>query len=185
MSKGRNKTVSEKLLEKALDKANRADNTIHPTRLNRLNVLRMAYGDLVEGATRQTIEEKLLKGEYGLEYKKSSVKGICYELYDMIKLDFQAEKPILKEKLYAMLQDIYFDARQNGDRSNALKAISEIAKITGIYTENSPKASLSLKSGDNEITIDFGLTMNTESSSEINDFNAPTIINETEAEIIN
>lgn len=122
--------------------------------LERLNVVKECYNDMLNGALMSHVMDKLQKGEYGngKKYKYNEAYQVFHDAKNLIKLDFEVEKPFLKEQLYLYLMDIYTNCRESDDRYNAINAINSIAKLTGMY-ENGQKINIE---SQGEIKISFG-----------------------------
>lgn len=119
---------------------------------------------MLNGALMSNVIDKLKNGGYGdgRKYKYDEAYKIFFEAKNLVKLDFEMERPYLKEQLYLYLMDIYTDCKTANDRYNAINAINSIAKITGISDEGKQKINIESK-GD--ISISFGF--NKEDAEEI------------------
>ena len=121
--------------------------------LEKINLIKDVYNDMLNGAMMSNIIDKLKEGGYGKKYKYDQAYKIFCEAKNLVKLDFAIERPFLKEQLYMYLMDIYTDCRTSNDRYNAIQAINSIAKITGISDEGS-KINIESK-GDIKISFGF------------------------------
>lgn len=122
--------------------------------LERLNAIKGAYNDMLNGALLSNVMSKLQNGEYegSRPYKYKEGYLIFLEAKNLIKYDFEVERPFLKEQLYMYLMDIYADCRESKDRYNAIQAINSIAKLTGI----TDKQQINIEStGDVKISFGF------------------------------
>lgn len=124
------------------------------SKFRREQAIRYVVNDILQGATYSVLQEKLAEDGYGIDYcyKQSSRNRIIADARKRIKEDFKEQLPHLKEDMMARLLDVYTECRDLGDRGNALKALEQIAKITGM---NEQKINVEGKI-DNNITIDFG-----------------------------
>lgn len=122
--------------------------------LKRINAVKYAYQDLLSGGTFTSVCKKLENEEYGegIKYTHREAEKVFGEAKKLIRIDFEMERPYLKEQLYAYLADIYKDCRENGDRYNAIQAINSIARILGL-SDNKQQVQIQTDSG---VTIKFG-----------------------------
>lgn len=116
--------------------------------------IRYVINDIIDGGVYSVIIEKLMNDEYGVgkKYVKGTAKQIIKCARERIKEDFAEQLPQIRENLTSMLMDLFTDAKQMGDRTNAIKAIQEIAKLTGAYEPTKVEAKVE------NIIIDFNLT---------------------------
>lgn len=122
-------------------------------------MLQCVYRDVINGIPQSIIEEKLKNDEYGVgkKYESDNLKFILLSVKRMIMSDFENEKPLLKQKLYAQINDVYQDAKTAKDRANALKSIELIMKLTGL---NEPNKQIEINTNSNTgvVKIKFGLS---------------------------
>lgn len=111
------------------------------------------YNDILNGATYSVLINKIVNAEYegcnGFKYTKKSAESIVGRVKQTIREDYKQDREELKERLSTMLFDVYTEAREMGDRQAALKAVEQIAKMTGV--NEAQKMEVSQK-----VTIDFG-----------------------------
>lgn len=121
--------------------------------------IRNVINDLMNGGVYSVIKQKLMEDEYeiGKKYTGGSAKNILIEARKRIKADFEEQLPDIRASLTNMLYDLFTEAKEIGDRMNAIKCLQEIAKLTGAY--EAEKHEVKVK----EITIDFNLLNNNES----------------------
>lgn len=121
--------------------------------------IRNVVNDLMSGGVYSVIMSKLMEDQYGLDkkYNESTAKTIIQCARARIKQDFEEQLPDIRAQLTNMLMDLFTEAKEMGDRMNAIKSLQEIAKLTGAYSPE--KVDVKLK----EITIDFNLLNNDES----------------------
>lgn len=118
--------------------------------------IRNVVNDLMDGGVYSVIKEKLMEDEYeiGKKYTESSAKNIIKFARARIKQDFEEQLPDIRASLTNMLYDLFTEAKEIGDRMNAIKCIQEIAKLTGAY--EAEKKDITIK----DLTIDFNLLNN-------------------------
>lgn len=116
--------------------------------------IRNVVNDLMDGGVYSVIKEKLMEDEYeiGKKYTESSAKNIIKFARARIKEDFEEQLPDIQAQLTNMLLDLFTEAKDMGDRMNAIKAIQEIAKLTGAYSPQKVEAKVE------NIVIDFNLS---------------------------
>lgn len=118
--------------------------------------IRNVVNDLMDGGVYSVIKEKLMEDEYeiGKKYTESSAKNIIKFARARIKQDFEEQLPDIRASLTSMLLDLFTEAKDMGDRMNAIKCIQEIAKLSGAY--EAEKKDITIK----DLTIDFNLLNN-------------------------
>ena len=118
--------------------------------------IRNVVNDLMDGGVYSVIKEKLMEDEYGIgkKYSESSAKNIIKFARARIKQDFEEQLPDIRASLTSMLLDLFTEAKDMGDRMNAIKCIQEIAKLSGAY--EAEKKDITIK----DLTIDFNLLNN-------------------------
>ena len=116
--------------------------------------IRNVVNDLMDGGVYSVIKEKLMEDEYGIgkKYTEGTAKGIIKFARKRIKDDFEEQLPDIRASLTNMLYDLFTQAKDMGDRMNAIKCIQEIAKLTGAYEPTKVEAKVE------NIVIDFNLT---------------------------
>lgn len=115
---------------------------------------REIYKCIVRGETRDSIVTKIMTdywglGNAGLKDKAIAEKYVAAVRKQMQK-DWEEERKDLKPILVKSFQDIYNDCRNNNDRYNAISAMRELSKLTGMYEPE--KIDLTM---DGEIEISF------------------------------
>lgn len=115
--------------------------------------IRHIINDLLDGAVCSVIIAKLTDDTYevGKKYCKSTAMQMFKEARRRIKADFEEQLPEIKSSLTNMLYDLFTEAKEMGDRMNAIKCIQEIAKLTGAYEAQKVEAKVE------NIVIDFNL----------------------------
>lgn len=118
--------------------------------------IRNVINDLMDGGVYSVIKQKLMEDEYGIgkKYSEGTAKGIIKFARKRIKDDFEEQLPDIRASLTSMLLDLFTEAKDMGDRMNAIKCIQEIAKLTGAY--EAEKKDITIK----DLTIDFNLLNN-------------------------
>lgn len=141
------------LIEKKYKKGENKDKGRHHL------AVRNVINDILNGATYSVLKAKLMEDEYelGYKYSKGQVDRIVREARDVIKKDTEEQMPTLKEDMLARMLDVYTEARDMGDRMNALKALDQINKMFGMYQEKL-KVDADIKQ---EVIIDFGYDKDT------------------------
>lgn len=136
------------LIEKKYKKGENKDKGRHHL------AVRNVINDILNGATYSVLKAKLMEDAYelGYKYSKGQVDRIVREARDVIKKDTEEQMPTLKEDMLARMLDVYTEARDMGDRMNALKALDQINKMFGMYQEKL-KVDADIKQ---EVIIDFG-----------------------------
>lgn len=134
-----------------------------PERARKQLAIKQIVNDLLNGATRSIIADKLTNDEYGLGrvYKgQCACDRFIKEAREVIAADMAEQLPSMRNDMMIRLLDVYTDARECGDRGNALKALDQLTKLTGMY-EQALKVDGNLKT---EIIIDFGFESEEDSS---------------------
>lgn len=116
--------------------------------------IRNIINDIMDGGVYSVIIQKLEEDKYeiGKCYKKATAKHLISEARARIKADFEEQLPDIRASLTNMLYDMFTEAKEIGDRMNAIKCIQEIAKLTGAYTPQQVEAKIE------NYVIDFKLT---------------------------
>lgn len=129
---------------------------IHHSRCRKEQAVRCVINDLLDGGMYSAIYIKLTEDKYGLDYKysASSAQRIITDARKRMKEDYAEALPQFREQMTHMLLDIVTEAREQGDRGNAIRAIQEVCKISGVYEPE--KKEVTVK----EMTIDFNLLNN-------------------------
>ena len=118
------------------------------------NAKKNCINDILAGATYSVMMDKLLNDKYdiGYKYSKAQAERAIYQARDIIRKDFQESMPHLLDDTVSRLLDIYTSAREINDNANAIKALQEIGKLSGLYVD---KVKLDANI-DNNVTINFG-----------------------------
>lgn len=126
----------------------------HHSKIRREQAIRNVCNDILNGATYSVLYSKLIEDEYGLNYKysQSTAQKIITASRKRLKEDYKEALPEMRETLTNVCLDILSDAKLMGDRMNAIKAVQEIAKLTGCYEPTKVEAKVE------NIVIDFNLT---------------------------
>lgn len=117
-------------------------------------VKKLIVRDILLGKTRSQIIDKIQSNgytHYG-DCSNATANKLYNDAKNVIVDDMQETMPLMRNKVMNQLNDVYNDARNNNDRSNALKALDQINKMSGFY-ENKISVDANVKT---EIVIDFG-----------------------------
>lgn len=112
------------------NKGNRRNNI---RELTKFNAVKHIYNDCLLGMTESMIVNKLVDDFYdiGKKYSQAYAYTLLAEVKAMIRDDMEKEIQDIRINLMAKAYDTYADAREHGDRSNAMSALNFISKITG------------------------------------------------------
>lgn len=129
-------------------------NDKHHSKLRHDDAIRNVVNDILDGATYSVLFQKLTEDEYGLDYKysQSMAQKIITKARKRMKEDYKEALPQMRETLTNICMDILSEAKQIGDRMNALKAVDYVAKLTGAYEPTKVEAKVE------NYVIDFKLT---------------------------
>jgi bifunctional pyridoxal-dependent enzyme with beta-cystathionase and maltose regulon repressor activities len=118
-------------------------------------LVRYIINDILNGATRSVLVQKITEDAYNIDYKYSVAAADKYirEARDILKEDFDEMLPTLKQDMANRTLDVYTECRELGDRFNALKALESINKMFGLYEEK-VKIDANVQ---NVVEISFGL----------------------------
>ena len=112
------------------------------SKMRQENAVRNVVNDILNGAVYSVVFQKLIEDGYGLDFKysKSMAQKIITAARKRMREDYKEVVPNMKELLTNLCLDILSECRDSGDRQTALKAVQEVAKLTGSYdpikTEN-------------------------------------------------
>lgn len=120
----------------------------------KLLAIRYITKDILNGLGYSEIHYKMQNDEYGIGHKYSDtrINILIGEARKYIKEETKEMIPLLREDMIARFNDVYKECREQGDRANAIKAMTECGKILGLY-ENKVEVKGNLKQ---EIEINFG-----------------------------
>lgn len=115
------------------------------------NAIKHVYNDLLMGATDSVVSNKLQEDTYeiGKAYTHDYSYKILAEAKNMLIKDMESELQNIRIGLMAKAYDTYTDAREHGDRTNAIAALNFISKITGALDPRYGQTNVQ------NITIDF------------------------------
>ena len=129
--------------------------------------VKLIYNDILNLAGYNTIKKKVMEDEYGLGYKYS--KGCFDDMYslamDEIREDYKKQKENINEKLVAVINDIAYEARENGDSRSALKGVELLMKIFNVAQDNNKKT-VEVQTPSSTVKIKFGFGDEEESKEE-------------------
>lgn len=152
---------SHKLINKLLENSPLNNPIQNQKTVEHINAVKCVYNDIINGEPKSVIAEKLKNDLYGIGRKYISQTGInkiYSEARKCLILDFDEERPYLKEQLYTYLKDIYADCKRTGDHYNGINAINSIAKLLGLQ-EGAKQPTLQVNTKDG-VTIKFGFNDN-------------------------
>lgn len=139
----------------------------HDTKVSKEVLVRHVINDILNGATYSVLHAKLVEGLYCPNqddeeqvklYSRSSFNAarLISEARRRIKADTDEMIKHKREDAINRALDVYTECRELGDRMNAIKALDQINKLTGVYEHNiNVKGQL-----DSNIIISFGLNNN-------------------------
>lgn len=93
--------------------------------------------DLLNGMSRFQVQRKLQEKQYESQVKEKepspkSISALIKESYDRCKLELKEERDEQRAMMYSRVLAVYEDAVANGDRSNSLKALSQLIDLMGL-----------------------------------------------------
>lgn len=118
--------------------------------------------DIVNGLSRSKVVKKMKDDGYYMSFKTSEyTDGSMSTAYDdavkMLKVEFDGKKDELRNVVYERYLNLYNEALQANDRTNALATLKEMTRMLGL---NEPEL-YNIKE-DKRIIIDFGFDNNDE-----------------------
>lgn len=122
-------------------------------------VLDAVVCDIINGKSKSDIYFKLKNAEYP-NMKKGLADPTIKEYYDAamsrLRYDREEKEEALKDKLYAMYQNLYNEAMESGENMQAKSILDSIVKMAGI-DKPKPTVQISPEQNDNgKISITFG-----------------------------
>lgn len=116
--------------------------------------------DIIEGANRETVVRKMKNNEYNMSFKTSdyadnTILRMYKEAHRWLKVEQEGDKEQLRDIFYERYLNLYKNALQANDRTNALATLKEMTRMLGL---NEPEK-LNIKE-DRKIIIDFGFEDN-------------------------
>ena len=122
--------------------------------------------DLLNGMSRFQVQRKLQEKQYESQVKDKdpspkSISALIKESYDRCKLELKEERDEQRALMYSRVLAVYEDAIANGDRSNSLKALSQLTNLMGL---NEPgKVEVKGEITNNlRVKVNFGISSNDE-----------------------
>ena len=93
--------------------------------------------DLLNGMSRIQVQRQLQEKQYespatATEPSPKSISALIKESYDRCKLELKEERDEQRALMYSRVLAVYEDAIANGDRSNSLKALSQLTDLMGL-----------------------------------------------------
>lgn len=124
-------------------------------------VVSQIYCDICNGLTTNDCITKLTEGMYEIgRYKDNPVSSrtayrLIHKALDLMKEESEQERTTLRSVMYNRLLAVYQDSIQNNDRSNAIRSLEVMGKLTGMFnTEN--QTNVLINNNKDNVTIQFG-----------------------------
>lgn len=112
--------------------------------------------DIINGKSKSDIYFKLKNGEYP-NMKKGLADPTIKEYYDAamsrLRYDREEKEEALKDKLYAMYQNLYNEAMLGGENMQAKAILDSIVKMAGL---DKPKQQINIQTETGDLKINFG-----------------------------
>lgn len=124
-------------------------------------LVQQIYCDICNGLTRSECVHKLQNGMYEIgRYKDKNLKQAqAYRLVqksvNLMLEESEKERNIMRSELYNRLLSIYQDAVEQNDRSNAIRSLEVMAKLTGMFSSDN-QTNIQINSADGDVKINFG-----------------------------
>lgn len=122
--------------------------------------LNQLWVDVMNGYSRYELLRRLEVDYYGWDsdkWSRSKRYELLKEAYNKCKLELTEKRDDLKMVMFNRYLSIYQDAVESRDRSNALKALDSITKLSGIAEPDKVDITQDVK-----VSIDFGLNKDEE-----------------------
>lgn len=117
--------------------------------------LNQLWTDIMNGFSRYELIRRLEVDYYGWgsdKWSRSKRYEVLKEAHDKCKMELTEKRDELRQVMYNRYLSVYQSAVENMDRSNAIKALDSIVKLSGISEPE--KVDITQ---DVHVTIDFGL----------------------------
>ena len=116
--------------------------------------------DIIEGANREKVINKLKNNGYNMafktsDYNESTMLKMYKEAHRWLKVEHDGDKQELRNLFYERYLNLYENSLKSNDRTNALATLKEMTRMLGL---NEPEK-LDIKE-DKRIIIDFGFDNN-------------------------
>lgn len=130
--------------------------------LQKLTAMKCIYTDLVKGVQRSEIMNRLRADYYGIGVKWSNEHNntVYDEALKILRDDMAVEMRDLRIGILSKAFDVYKEAREAHDRTNALKALNFISQITGALDPKYAQTHVQT------VTIDFNFSDNEDNETE-------------------
>lgn len=112
--------------------------------------------DLINGYNRLDILTKLRDDQYSIPTKhlnQVALYNYIKKAYAQLSDLMEEERQLQRELFYNRMSAVYNDAMVHNDRTNAISALKELAKVAKLYDQQENKVEIT----DNKVTIKFGL----------------------------
>lgn len=122
-------------------------------------VLDAVVCDIINGKSKSDIYFKLKSGEYP-NMKKGLADPTINEYYaaamSRLRYDREEKEEALKDKLFAMYENLYNEAMEGGENMQAKAILDSIVKMAGL---DKPKTAIQINNTEKDgLTINFGFT---------------------------
>lgn len=132
-------------------KTNKGNRRLRLASVTKFNAIKKAYKELLLGKPKSEIRDALTNDDYGIgkKYAENTSKDLVEVAQRLIMEDMEGELQNIRIGLMAKAYDVYSDAREHNDRTNAMSALNFISKITGALDPRYGQTNVQ------NITIDF------------------------------
>lgn len=121
----------------------------NPKLRRNLAIKNIIWQEMLKGVPTRRITQNLKENVYNTgEIPAKDAKLLVAQVVHDIKKEYEDTIPVMKERLTATLFSILERCAVDNDKSNAIKAVQEIAKLTGAYSSH--------LNGQSKIKISFG-----------------------------
>lgn len=122
--------------------------------------------DLLNGMSRFQVQRKLQEKQYESQVKEKdpspkSISALIKESYDRCKLELKEERDEQRALMYSRVLAVYEDAIANGDRSNSLKALSQLTDLMGLNEPDKVEVKGEI-TNNLRVKVNFGISSNDE-----------------------
>lgn len=116
--------------------------------------------------SRFQVQRKLQEKGYDSQVKDKepspkSISAIIKESYDRCKLELKEERDEQRALMYSRVLSVYEDAIANSDRSNALKALSQLTDLMGLNEPDKVEVKGEL-TNNIRVKVNFGISSDDE-----------------------
>lgn len=110
------------------------------------------YMEICRGVQQRNIVKNFMEDKYGLGLTgltEKSIKRHYEKVRDRIKKEYEEKIEVYRQELAAALSNILTECRDSKDRTNAIRAVESLAKLTGAYAPEKHEVK-------QDVVIDFG-----------------------------